>query len=273
MTPESTTRYDRLRDVLRGYGSVLVAYSGGVDSALVLQVASETLGNRALGVLGVSPSVAPEDIAIARATAKTINARLRELPTAEFENEAYARNPVNRCYFCKSELYTKLTNLAAVEGFAVVADGFHLDDLGDIRPGQQAGRERNIRSPLAEAGFRKTDVRELAKALGVPVWDRPAAPCLSSRVQFGIRVTPEVTAAVAQAERLVRAAVPATRDLRVRHLQGHAARIEVDAGCVAGAEAALPGLTGPFRELGYTSVTVSAYRTGGANVRPLAAVS
>ncbi len=265
MNPELSLKHNRLREALRPYGSAIVAYSGGVDSALVLKVAVEVLGGRALGVLGVSPSVSPEDVEIARRTARVIGATLRELPTAEFENEAYASNPVNRCYFCKSELYTKLTALARAEHYAVVADGFQLDDLGDIRPGQQAGREKEVRSPLAEAGFRKSDVRELAQALGVPVWDRPAAPCLSSRVQFGVRVTPEVTAAVAQAERLVRAAVPGTRDLRVRHLAGNAARIEVDAGCVSLAEAALPGLVPAFTGLGYATVTVSAYRTGGAN--------
>ncbi len=265
MTPALAIQSDRLRDLLRGYGSVLVAYSGGVDSALVLKVATDVLGGKALGVLGVSASVAPEDIGIARSTAATIGATLRELPTAEFADEQYASNPVNRCYFCKSELYTKLAALAEREGYAVVADGFQLDDLGDIRPGQQAGQERKIRSPLAESGFRKADVRDLARSLGVPVWDRPAAPCLSSRVQFGVRVTAEVTAAVAQAERLVRAAVPATRDLRVRHLAGNAARIEVDAGCLPQAQAALPGLASAFTDLGYATVTVSAYKTGGAN--------
>ena len=259
------TLHDRLRATLRGYGRVLVAYSGGVDSALVLKVAADLDASRALGVLGVSPSVAPEDVEIARSTAQAIGAAMRELPTSEFDNESYASNPVNRCYFCKSELYTKLSALAAAEGFDVVADGFQLDDLGDVRPGQQAGKERRIRSPLAESGFRKADVRDLARALGVPVWDRPAAPCLSSRVQFGVRVTAEVTAAVAQAERLVRAAVPLTRDLRVRHLAGNAARIEVDADRVPEAQAALPGLTTAFCDLGYATVTVSAYRTGGAN--------
>lgn len=254
----------RLRSAVRELGSALVAYSGGVDSALVLKVAADELGERALGVIGISPSLAPEDLTEARATADAIGARLCELPTNEFENESYAGNPLNRCYFCKAELYGKLRALAATEGFAAIADGFHLDDFGDVRPGQQAGRERGVRSPLAEAGFRKADVRALAKALGVPAWDRPAAPCLSSRVAFGMRVTPEVVATVAEAERRVRAIVPGLRDLRVRHLPGPEARIEADADRVADVTRAYAKLEAELKALGYRAVTVAVegYRRG-----------
>ncbi|MEK7765931.1 MAG: TIGR00268 family protein, partial [bacterium] len=158
MIPELEAQAARLRAAILPYGSVLVAYSGGVDSALVLKAAVDALGPRALGVIGVSPSLSPEDLDAARSCARAMGAALRELRTAEFEDERYAANAPDRCYFCKSELYGRLAALAAAEGFAVVADGFHLDDLGDVRPGQRAGGERGVRSPLKDAGFRKADV-------------------------------------------------------------------------------------------------------------------
>ncbi len=263
MDGELQSKISHLRALLREMGSVLVAYSGGVDSALVLKMASEELGDRALGVIGVSPSLATEDLAQAREAARAMGARLRECQTREFENEDYTANQLNRCYFCKQELYTRLFTLAREEGYAVIADGFHLDDLGDYRPGQQAGRERGIRSPLREAGLRKAEVRELAQALGLPVWDKPANPCLSSRVAFGIRVTPEVVRMVAEAERRVRAVMPGLLNLRVRHL-GAGARIEVEPERLPDVDRAFPRLSAALMELGYQTVTVDreGYRRG-----------
>ena len=263
MHPDLDTRAAALTRILKEMGSVVVAYSGGVDSALVLKAATDALGTKALGVIGVSPSLSPEDLAEARVAAAKMGVPLRELATREFENESYASNPLNRCYFCKAELYTRLAELAKAEGYAFIADGFQLDDVGDFRPGQEAGRERNVRSPLREAGFHKADVRALAQALGVHTWNKPAAPCLSSRVAFGVRVSPEVVGTVAAAERAVRRIVPDLRDLRVRHL-GAEARIEADADRVADLERAFPALDEALRALGYATVTVSreGYRRG-----------
>ncbi len=243
-------------------GSVLVAYSGGVDSALLLKVATDVLGDRSLGALGVSPSLSAEELACARRVAASIGARMREIPTREYEDERYAANPPERCYFCRGGLYDLLAPIAKAEGFAGIANGFQLDDEGDFRPGQRAGRERGVRSPLAEAGFHKTDVRVLARELGVPVWDKPAAPCLASRVAYGVRVTPEVVERVAEAERRVRALVPGLQDLRVRHLGGGEARVEVEPGRLAAVEAARPGVEAALRDLGYATVSVAGYRRG-----------
>ena len=263
MDTELRMKSSNLRDMVRGMNSVLVAYSGGVDSALVLKVASEELGDRALGVIGISPSLAEEELEQARACAQAMGARLRECQTHEFEHEGYAANQLNRCYFCKQELYTRLLPLAHEEGCATIVNGFHLDDLGDFRPGQRAGDELGIRSPLREAEFRKEDVRALSKELGLRVWDKPASPCLSSRVAFGLRVTPEVVRMVAEAERRIRAIVPGLVDLRVRHL-GLGARIEVELARLPDVTEAFPRLPAALQALGYQTGTVdpAGYRRG-----------
>lgn len=214
----------RLRAILREIGSCVVAFSGGVDSALVLHVATLELGAQALGVTGRSESLAEREYSGALAFAGTTGARHEVVETGELADPNYAANPANRCYFCKSELYTKLRAIATERGFAAIVDGFNLDDEGDWRPGRKAARENGVRSPLAEAGFRKADVRALAREYGLDVWDKPALACLSSRFPYGTPITLELLRQVDRAEQAVHDA--GIRVCRVRH-HGEVARIEV----------------------------------------------
>ena len=201
-----------------------MAFSGGVDSALVLHVATSVLGERALGVTGRSESLAEREYAGAVDFAGATGARHEIIETQETSDPNYAANPVNRCYFCKTELYTKLREIAAQRGFAAIVDGFNLDDEGDWRPGRKAALENGVRSPLAEAGFAKADVRALARELGLDVWDKPALACLSSRFPYGTPITLELLRQVDRAEQAVHDA--GIRVCRVRH-HGDVARIEV----------------------------------------------
>ena len=217
-------RLDLLRAHVAVMGRVVVAYSGGVDSSVLLAVAHEQLGERALGVIGVSDSYASRELELALAQAARIGARVETARTGELADPAFAANDTDRCYHCKTELYERLATVAAREGGSVVLDGTIADDLADWRPGRRAAAERDVRSPLAELGFTKADVREAANVLGLESAGKPASPCLASRIPYG---TPITRASLTQVE-LAEAAIRELGfdDLRVRH-HGETARIEV----------------------------------------------
>lgn len=258
-------RLDRLQDVLRGYGSVCIGYSGGVDSVFLAAVALDTLGReRVLAVTGRSESYP----AIQHRTALDVVARLGiphvEVETHELEDPSYAANPSNRCYFCKTELWSVLVPLARARGLAVVADGSNADDRLEHRPGARAGAEAGIRSPLAEAGLTKAHIRALSKGMGLPTWDAPASPCLSSRLPYGVAVTPARLRAVEAGEDALRAL--GFREFRVRH-HGDCARVEIARAELARAAARADAIASSLADAGFERVLldVEGYRRGALN--------
>jgi uncharacterized protein len=252
-----------LVSALARHDSLLVAFSGGVDSSVLALAARQVLGtDRMLAAVGVSPSLPALQLAQVRAIATRWVIPLREVATDELSDPGYAANAPDRCYFCKRELWAQLGALALREGLAEVADGTIADDADDHRPGLRAGVERGVVSPLAEAGLAKADIRSLARALGLPNWDAPAAPCLSSRLLYGIGVTPERLRQVEAAETVLRE-VGVTGDLRVRH-RGGEARIEVEPAQFPRVRAAGPAIAQRLRGLGFGRVTLdlAGYRRG-----------
>jgi pyridinium-3,5-biscarboxylic acid mononucleotide sulfurtransferase len=221
---QTTARLRALEDRLRALDSVMVAYSGGVDSAYLAATAHRVLGNRMLAVLADSPSLARRDLEQARAFAEAQGIPLRVIQTEELDKPEYQRNDANRCFHCKTELFEGMKKLGAELGFAQIAYGMNADDRRDYRPGQRAAEEHEVLAPLAEVGLTKQEIRTLAKDAGYTLWDRPAAPCLSSRVEYGRTVTREVLEQVERGEESLR--VLGFREFRVRH-HGEMARIEL----------------------------------------------
>jgi len=222
--PDDSSKEQSLRDLMRSYGKVLVAYSGGVDSTYLAAIANEEIGSDAICVLGVSPSVSADQQEQATRVANDLRLNFRKIDTDEMADPNYQANKKDRCYFCKSELFGKVRVLADELGIDVVIDGTNSDDLSDVRPGMLAARENGIRRPLAELGFSKQNIRDLSARLGLETWDKPASPCLSSRIAYGIPVTIERLSQVERAEDFLRSA--GFREFRVR-AHGDLARIEI----------------------------------------------
>ena len=259
-------KWDRLRSLLDEMGLAVLAYSGGVDSSLLLRAAAESLGPNLIAVTAVSATYPPDEIQHARAFATSLGVRHRIIASRELEHDGFVSNGPDRCYHCKRELFGELRRIAEAEGMTSLLDGSNRDDQRDHRPGTQAAREFSVRSPLIEADLGKQEVRDLARKLGLPMWDKPSLACLSSRIPYGTRITTDLLARVHAAEEAVRST--GVRQVRVRH-HGDTARIEVAADDL---ERLISGTTRDriarsIKALGYTYVCLDleGYRTGSMN--------
>ncbi len=259
-------KWDRLKDLLREMQLAVLAYSGGVDSSLLLRAAAEVMGPRIIAVTAVSETYPPGELASAKAFARSLGVTHKVLHTEELSKEEFAQNPPDRCYHCKRELFGKLSELAEKEGISCIIDGSNADDAKDYRPGSRAAQEFSVRSPLREAGLTKSEIRELARSLGLSVWDKPSLACLSSRIPYGTRITKDILEMVQKAEDCLRSL--GFRQVRVRH-HVDTARIEIapeDFGSLLSSGAAKK-IAEELKVIGYTYVCLDleGYRTGSMN--------
>ncbi len=251
-----------LKNEISGYDRLIITYSGGLDSALLLKVAHMVLGDRVLAVISDSPSIPRSELNAAIRFARETGARLRIINTAEIENENYVQNPNDRCYFCKTELYEDTKKVATEEGIRHIANGTNLDDLGDYRPGLRAADEHEVVSPLRDARLTKDDIRAIALHLGLEVWDKPASPCLASRIPYGNAVTREKLAQVEEAEEFVKAM--GVRELRVRHF-GDKAVLEVNPVYMDKVRSNFGDICTKFNQLGFNITEVTEFQSGSLN--------
>lgn len=266
LAKQLVSKYNKLKEILQNFKGLLVAYSGGVDSSLLLKVAHEVLGGKVLAVIATSDTYPADEARDAIKFAKKLGATYRIIKTAEFEDENFISNPPERCYYCKKGLFSKLVGIAKEEGLGNVADGSNVSDLSDFRPGTNASKEFGIISPLKDAGFTKEDIRELSRHLKLPTSDKPSLACLASRIPYGTRITKEILDKIDKGEKYIRDL--GIKQVRVRH-HGNIARIEVEQedieGLVEGGIA--DKIDRKFKELGYQYVTIDlkGYRTGSMN--------
>jgi len=259
-------KYSRLLGILKDFDSAVLAFSGGVDSSFLLRALKDS-GIRTLAVTAASETMPPDDFNNAEALAAMTGITFRRIETSELDDPDFTRNPRDRCYYCKKELFAQLSKIAADEGYAAIMDGNNVDDLSDWRPGRKAALEHGVKSPLIDAGFTKDEIRALSKELGLPTWSRPASPCLASRIPYGMTISKEALKRISEAEAFLKGL--GFVELRVRSHPGDMARIEVPKPEIGNilAKGQAEKISRRFRELGfkYITVDIDGFRSGNLN--------